>query len=235
MTPDEQKKAAAAAAVDLVRDGQKLGLGTGSTANHFIDLLGERIKRDGIKVQAVPTSKQSHERATRAGIPLTTLEQHPVLDLTVDGADEFDGRFNLIKGGGGALLLEKIVASSSRYMFVVADETKKVATLGKFPLPIEVIPFGFKATAWKIERALELAGLKAKLTVRLKDGKPFQTDAGHIIIDAAIGRIPDPERLNGMLKSLPGVVDHGLFVGICGRVLLGTKDGVKTLDKPQPK
>ena len=231
MTADDLKKAAAAAAVELVRDGQKLGLGTGSTATHFIDLLAQRVKQ-GLKVEVVPTSKQSHERAKRAGIPLTTLEAHPYLDLTVDGTDEFDGGFNLIKGGGGALLLEKIVASSSRYMFVIADETKQVETLGKFPLPIEVIPFGFKATAWKIERALDLLGLKAKLVVRAKDGKPFRTDAGHIIIDAAIGRIPDPEHLSRFLKSVPGVVDHGLFVGMCGKVLLGTKDGVKTLDKP---
>ena len=226
------KKAAAAAAVDLVRDGQKLGLGTGSTANHFITLLGERVKREGLKVTAVPTSKESHSRAKAAGIPLTSLEETPYLDLTVDGTDEFDGGFNLIKGGGGALLLEKIVASSSRYMFVIADESKKVDTLGKFPLPIEVIPFGFKATAWKIERALDLMGLKAKLAVRVRNGKPFQTDAGHIIIDAALGRIPDPGHLARYLKSIPGVVDHGLFVGMCGKVLLGTADGVKTLDKP---
>ena len=231
MTVDQQKKAAAAAAVALVRDGQKIGLGTGSTANHFIDLLGLEVKR-GLKVLAVPTSKESHARASKAGIPLTTLELHPVLDLTVDGADEFDPQFNLIKGGGGALLIEKIVASSSRYMFVIADESKKVEVLGKFPLPIEVVPFGFKSTAWKIERAFEIAGLKAKLTVRVKNGKPFQTDAGHIIIDAAIGRIPEPERLSGLLKFIPGVVDHGLFVGLCGRILLGTSNGVTTLDKP---
>lgn len=232
MTADEQKKAAAAAAVELVRDGQKLGLGTGSTANHFIDLLGERVKREKLRIKAVPTSKESHARAKAAGIPLTTLEETPHLDLTVDGTDEFDPGFNLIKGGGGALLLEKIVASSSRYMFVIADESKKVETLGKFPLPIEVIPFGFKATAWKIEKALDMLGLKAKLTVRVRSGKPFQTDAGHIIIDAALGRIPDPEHLARFLKSIPGVVDHGLFVGLCGRVLLGTPEGVKTLNKP---
>ena len=225
------KKAAAAAAVELVRPGQKIGLGTGSTANHFIDLLAEKVK-GGLDVVCVPTSRETHARAQKAGIKLTTLEEQPFLDLTVDGTDEFDGNFNLIKGGGGALLLEKIVASSSRYMFVIADESKQVATLGKFPLPIEVIPFGFKATGWKIERALNACGLKAKLTVRTKDGKPFTTDGGHIIIDAAIGRIPEPERLSNLLSIIPGVVDHGLFVGMCGRVLLGTKDGVKTLDKP---
>lgn len=231
MTPDEQKKAAAQAAVDLVRPGMKIGLGTGSTANYFIDLLGAKV-REGFDVKAVPTSRASYDRAKMNGITLITLEEHPRLDLTVDGADEFDGNFNLIKGGGGALLMEKIVASSSRYMFVIADESKQVARLGKFPLPIEVVPFGFKATAWKIEKALSSCNLAAKLTVRVKDGKPFQTDGGHIIIDATIGWIPDPVKLSNLLNIIPGVVDHGLFIGICGRVLLGTKDGVKQLDKP---
>jgi ribose 5-phosphate isomerase A len=231
VTPEEQKKAAAQAAVDLVRPGMKIGLGTGSTANYFIDLLGAKV-RDGFDVKAVPTSRATYDRAKNNGITLITLEEHPRLDLTVDGADEFDGNFNLIKGGGGALLMEKIVASSSRYMFVIADESKRVTRLGKHPLPIEVVPFGFKATAWKIENALKSCNLAAKLTVRVKDGKPFQTDAGHIIIDAAIGWIPDPVKLSNLLNILPGVVDHGLFIGICGRVLLGTKDGVKQLDKP---
>ena len=231
MTPEEQKKAAAQAAVDLVRPGMKIGLGTGSTANYFIDLLGAKV-REGFDVKAVPTSRASYDRAKQNGITLITLEEFPRLDLTVDGADEFDANFNLIKGGGGALLMEKIVASSSRYMFVIADESKQVTRLGKFPLPIEVVPFGFKATAWKIETALKSCNLAAKLTVRVRDGKPVQTDAGNIIIDAAIGWIPDPLRLSNTLKFLPGVVDHGLFIGMCGRVLLGTKDGVKQLDKP---
>ncbi len=234
MNAEDQKRAAAQAAVELVRDGQKLGLGTGSTANHFIDLLGEKV-RAGLNVTCVPTSRASHERAQKNKIPLTTLEQHPFLDLTVDGTDEFDASFNLIKGGGGALLLEKIVASSSRYMFVIADESKQVASLGKFPLPIEVVPFGFKATAWKIERALDICGLKCKLTVRVKEGKPFRTDSGNLIIDASIGKIPEPERLSNLLSMIPGVVDHGLFVGMCGKILLGTKDGVKTLDRPPQK
>ena len=228
MNAEDQKKAAAEAAVALVKDGQKLGLGTGSTANHFIDLLGERVKQ-GLKVVGVPTSKASHERARAAGIPLTTLEENPRLDLTVDGADEFDPYFNLIKGGGGALLFEKIVAASSRYMFVIADESKQVQTLGRFPLPIEVIPFGFKATALKIERVMEICGLKGKLNVRLREGKPFQTDAGHLIVDASLGVIPDPRKLASLLSIVPGVVDHGLFIDLCGRVIVGTKDGVKTL------
>ena len=229
-TPDEQKKAAAHAAADLVRPGMKIGLGTGSTADYFIDALGEKVKQ-GLDVMAVPTSRATHARAKLNNIPLTNLENHPHLDLTVDGADEFDAGFNLLKGGGGALLLEKIVASSSRYMFVIADKSKQVKTLGKFPLAIEVVPFGFKATGWKIERALDICGLKAKLAVRVKDGKPFQTDSGNIIIDAAIGKIPQPERLSTLLNIIPGVVDHGLFIGLCGRVLLGTKTGVTTLVK----
>ena len=230
MTPDEQKKAAAQAAVDLVRPGMKIGLGTGSTANYFIDLLGAKV-REGFDVKVVPTSRATYDRAKTNGFTLVTLEEFPRLDLTVDGTDEFDGNFNLIKGGGGALLMEKIVASSSRYMFVIADESKQVTRLGKFPLPIEVVPFGFKATAWKIENALKSCNLAAKLTVRTKDGKPFQTDGGNIIIDAAIGWIPDPVKLSNLLNILPGVVDHGLFIGICGRVLLATKTGVKQLDK----
>lgn len=176
----------------------------------------------------MPTSKASHERARNAGIKLTTLEENPRLDLCVDGADEFDPNFNLIKGGGGALLFEKIVASSSKYFFVITDESKKVETLGKFPLPIEVVPFGFKSTALRIERILEICQLKAKLVVRTREGKPFVTDAGNLIIDAAIGRIPDPRKLASLLSIVPGVVDHGLFVDLCGRVIMGSKDGVQT-------
>jgi ribose 5-phosphate isomerase A len=225
---EDMKKAAAEAAVALVKNGQKLGLGTGSTANHFIDMLGERIRKEGLDIVAVPTSKASHERAKQAGIKLVTLEDHPRLDLTVDGADEFDPGFQLIKGGGGALLFEKIVAASSRYFFVITDESKKVEALGKFPLPIEVVPFGFKSTALRIERVMEICGLKAKLVVRTREGKPYVTDAGHIIVDAAIGRIPDARKLASLLSIVPGVVDHGLFIDLCGRVIMGTKDGVQT-------
>lgn len=230
MTADDQKKAAALAALDYVKPGMKVGLGTGSTANHFIKALGDRVK-GGLDVQCVATSKQTFELARSLDIPITTLEQSPHLDITVDGADEFDDKFQLIKGGGGALLLEKIVASSSRYMVVIADESKKVDTLGKFPLPVEVVPFGVNATAWKIERALRICNITGKLTMRLKDGKPFVTDSGNAIIDVAIGRIPEPERLANLLSVTPGVVDHGLFIGICGIILMGSKDGVKTFRK----
>jgi len=224
------KRAAALAALDYVKPGMKVGLGTGSTANHFITALAEKVK-DGLAIEAVPTSRQTRELAKSLGIPLTDLEKHPFLDLTVDGADEFDSDFRLVKGGGGALLLEKIVASSSKYMVVIADQSKQVDMLGKFPLPIEVVPFGVKATAWKIERALKICKLEGKLSMRVKDGKPFRTDGGNVIIDAALGKIPDPDRLTSLLGIIPGVVDHGLFIGICGIILVGTKNGVKTLRK----
>jgi ribose 5-phosphate isomerase A len=226
VTADQMKKAAAIEALKFVKPGMNIGLGTGSTANHFIEALGAKVKK-GLAVHGVPTSKASKDLAEKQGIPLTTLDAQPRLDLTVDGTDEFDGEFRLIKGGGGALLFEKIVASSSRIMVVIADESKKVKTLGKFPLPVEVVRFGTKATAWKMEKAFAFLKLDAKMVLRVKDGKPFVTDGGHFIIDCTIGEIPEPERLDRLLKSVPGVVETGLFVGICGIVLMGTPKGVK--------
>ena len=230
MTIDDQKKAAALAALDYVKAGMKIGLGTGSTADHFTKALAAKVK-DGFAVECVATSKKTFELAKSLGLSLTTLEKAPHLDLTIDGADEFDDKFQLIKGGGGALLIEKIVASSSRYMIVVADQSKKVETLGKFPVPVEVVPFGVNATAWKLKRALSICNLKGQLTLRLKDGKPFVTDSGNAIIDVAIGKIPEVERLSNLMSITPGVVDHGLFIGICGIILMGTNDGVKTFRK----
>lgn len=231
MTADEQKKAAALAALDYIKPGMKVGLGTGSTANHFITALAAKVKIEGLDIECVATSKQTFQLASSLGLRMTTLEQQPRLDVAVDGADEFDPNFQLVKGGGGALLAEKIVASSSRYMIVIADKSKQVETLGKFPLPVEVVPFGVKATAWKIERALRLLSLKAKLVLRIKDGKPFRTDNGNTIIDVSLGVIPDPNRLSIFLNSIPGVVEDGLFIDICGIILLGTDDGVKILNK----
>ena len=230
MTADEQKKAAAIAALEYVKAGNKVGLGTGSTANHFITALAEKA-RGGFDVECVATSRASFQLASSLGLRMTTLEKQSHLDVTVDGADEFDGNFQLIKGGGGALLVEKIVATSSRYMVVIADQSKKVNALGKFPLPVEVVPFGVNATAWKIERALKLCDLKGKMQLRLKDGKPFVTDSGNAIIDVTIGHIPEPRRLDNLVKSIPGVVDHGLFIDICGIILMGTDDGVQTFRK----
>ncbi len=230
MTADEQKKAAAIAALEYVKAGNKVGLGTGSTANHFITALAEKA-RGGFDVECVATSRASFQLASGLGLKMTTLEKHAHLDLTVDGADEFDGNYQLIKGGGGALLVEKIVATSSRYMVVIADQSKKVNALGKFPLPVEVVPFGVNATAWKIERALKLCDLKGKMQLRLKDGKPFVTDSGNAIIDVTIGHIPEPRRLDNLIKSIPGVVDHGLFIDICGIIMMGTDDGVQIFRK----
>jgi len=231
VTADEQKKAAAIAALEYVKTGMKVGLGTGSTANHFIAALADKVKTENLDIECVASSRTSFQLASKLGLKMTTLEKQPRLDITVDGTDEFDGKFQLIKGGGGALLIEKIVASSSRYMIVIADQSKKVETLGKFPLPVEVVPFGINATAWKIERALRINNLKGKLVLRLKDGKPFRTDSGNAIIDVALGAIPDPMRLATFLSVIPGVVDHGLFIDICGIVLMGTNDGVQTFRK----
>ena len=230
MSADDQKKAAAEAALDYVKDGMKVGLGTGSTASHFIHALAGAVKK-GLKVECVPTSKATYDLAKSLGIPLVNFETVPYLDLTVDGADEFDPKFRLIKGGGGALLSEKIVASSSRHMVVIADESKRVETLGKFPLPVEVVPFGVKATAWKMERALKFLKLEGKMALRVNGKQPFRTDGGHCIIDIKIGAIPDPERLDAVLNTTPGVVETGLFLGICGIVLMGTPKGVEKFER----
>lgn len=230
MSPDDRKKAAALAAIAHISSGMKLGLGTGSTAKHFVDAVGEKVKQ-GWDLVCVPTSEATRKQAESLGIRLTTLDETPALDVTVDGADELDSELRLIKGGGGALLREKIVASSSRKMIVIADDTKKVATLGKFPLPIEVVPFGLKATAMKIDQALSWSGNKGPLTLRVRDGKPFVTDNGNVILDGALGAIANPEKLAAALSSIPGVVDHGLFIGLASLAIIATENGIETLKK----
>ncbi|WP_295852021.1 ribose-5-phosphate isomerase RpiA [Tardiphaga sp.] len=232
MTMDELKRQAAAQALEHVRDGMKLGLGTGSTAKHFVELLGERVQ-GGLKVIGVPTSEATRADAVRCGVPLTTLDEIDRLDLTVDGADEIDAALNLIKGGGGALLREKIVAAASDRMIVIADDSKWVATLGRFPLPIEVIPFGLGATQRAIVRAFELCGLSGKMTVRAgPDGHAFVTDGGHWIIDAHLGQITDVPRLAGLLNSIPGVVEHGLFIGLASIAMLAGPAGIRVFERP---
>jgi ribose 5-phosphate isomerase A len=228
MTPDQMKLAAAQAAIPYVKSGMKLGLGTGSTAKHFVGLVGGLV-RDGFDLVCVPTSEETRRQAESLNIRLTTLDQEPVLDLCVDGADEINGKLSLIKGGGGALTREKIVATSSRQMIVIADETKRVRTLGVFKLPIEIIPFGARATAYKIERLFAHLKLTGTMQVRLKDKKAYITDNGNMIIDCALGKILDPEKLQSHLDGIPGVVDHGLFIGIAHLAFIGTAKGVVKL------
>lgn len=226
---DTLKRAAGERAAALVTDGMRLGLGSGSTAAHFVAALGERV-RDGLQVVGVPTSEATREQAQREGIPLTTLEETPELDLTVDGADELDEELRLIKGGGGAHLREKIVASASRRMIVVADGSKRVVTLGRFPLPIEVVPFGLRVTEIAIARLLESLGLEGELRLRkTADGATFVTDGGHSILDAHLGRIDKPNVLASTLNNIPGVVEHGLFLGLATGAILATEDGLVEL------
>ena len=225
------KRQAAARALEAVRDGMKLGLGTGSTAKHFVDLLGEKV-RAGLRVIGVPTSEATRAQAEQCGIPLTTLDEVDQLDLTVDGADEVDPALNLIKGGGGALLREKIVAAASDRMIVIADDSKWVEVLGRYPLPIEVIPFGLAATRRAIGQAFAQSGVSGQTEVRkAKDGHVFVTDGGHWIIDAHLGRIPDAPRLAGLLSLIPGVVEHGLFIGLARTAVLAGAQGIRVVER----
>ena len=228
MSPDEQKQAAADAALEHVSDGMRLGLGTGSTAARFVDGLGARVAA-GLNVVCVPTSEATRIQAEGLGIALTTLGETPELDLTVDGADELDDQLQLIKGGGGALLREKIVASSSKRMIVIADASKHVATLGQFPLPVEVIQFGHEATRNKIERAAAACGCQGDISIRTRDGEAFVTDNGNYIYDCHFGRIEDAKALNAHLNSIAGVADHGLFIRIADIALIGSPDGIRTI------
>ena len=230
MNLDELKRQAAARALDFVTGGMKLGLGTGSTAKHFVELLGARV-HEGLDVIGVPTSEATRQDALRCGIRLTTLDEVDRLDLTVDGADEIDGALNLIKGGGGALLREKIVAAASDRMIVIADDSKWVETLGRFPLPIEVIPFGLGATRRAIEKAFADCHVSGELVVRkAKDGHVFVTDGGHWIVDAHLGRIPDAPRLAHSLSVIPGVVEHGLFIGLASTAMLAGAGGIRVVE-----
>lgn len=225
---DLERLRAAEAALGEVRPGMKLGLGTGRTADHFVRLLGEKV-RAGLAVAGVPTSERTARLAAEAGVPLTTLDETPALDLTVDGADEIDPKLRLIKGGGGALLREKIVAAASARMLVVADAAKCVAVLGAFPLPIEVNPFGLGATRRAVDRAAAQLGLAGDIRLRRTPAGPFVTDGGHHILDASFGRIPDPEALSAALHAIPGVVEHGLFIGLATAAVIGRGDGVEWL------
>lgn len=226
---DELKRAAAARALELVRPGMRIGLGTGSTAKHFVELLGEKV-RAGLDVVGVPTSEQTRAQALACQVPLSTLDETPELDLTVDGADEIDPSLRLIKGGGAALLREKIVASASRRMIVIADDGKLVEALGRFPLPVEVVPFGLPVSIAAIERLLASLGCHGSVTVRPdKAGGRLVTDGGHHIVDLALGRIDDPAALAEGLVAIPGVVEHGLFIGLATGAILASPSGLRTL------
>jgi len=224
------KKQAAEKALSWVESGMKLGLGSGSTAALFVEALGGAVK-DGLVVIGVPTSETTRRQAEALGIPLTTLDQMPELDLTVDGADEFDPALNLIKGGGGALLREKIVAASSKRLLVITDGSKQVKQLGAFPLPVEVVSFGLESTKIRLQRACASLGLSGSVELRKHMGNVFVTDGGHYILDCAFGAIPDPVRLAATLASLPGVVEHGLFIGLASAVIVAGNSGV-TFVKP---
>ena len=220
------KRAAAARALEFVEDGMKLGLGTGSTAAWFVDLLGQRMRAEGLRVTGVPSSSRTRARAEGLGIPLATLDEAGWLDLTIDGADEFDADLNLIKGGGGALLQEKIVATACDRMVVITDPSKEVARLGAYPLPVEVVRFGASATMRLIAALLEHHDVDGRDVTRRPGGDgPYISDEGNTIVDLALGRIGDPARLNAALNAIPGVVETGLFCGIAAAVVVGEPDG----------
>jgi ribose 5-phosphate isomerase A len=223
---NQEKEAAARASLRFVHDGQIVGLGTGSTAAYAVRFLAERV-RAGLKIRGIPTSVHTKELATSLGIPLTTLDEFQQIDVTIDGADEVDPQLNLIKGGGGALLREKIIASATRQLVIIGDSGKKVAMLGKFPLPVEIIPFAQPLLAKRI------AALGA--TVRLRQDasrSPFITDEGHHILDCQFGQIPDPPGLGRQLEAMPGVVEHGMFIAMASVVLIAKGNEVQEFRRP---
>lgn len=226
MANENEKENAAAAAMDYVENDMVIGLGTGSTAKFFVEYLAEEIA-DGLKIRGVPTSEQTRAQAESLNVPLMNIEQVDRIHLTVDGADEVDEHAQLIKGGGAALLREKIIANASDLMVVIADSSKKVEALGQFPLPVEVTPFGYTITAKKVYDALCKSGvLKPRIKVRSGDGdKPLVTDGGNFILDCQCGVIPDAPKAAAYLANVPGVVEHGLFIGMCRAVIIGAEDG----------
>lgn len=227
---DKAKFVAAKRATEFVETGMKVGLGTGSTAAWMVRCLGERIREEGLKVVGVPTSSRTAELARQVGVPITTLDEAKWLDLTIDGADEFDPNLALIKGGGAALLQEKIVATASDQMIVIADAAKEVAQLGAFPLPVEVIPFGWQTTKALIEETLvSLDVLSRECTLRMNGAKPLITDESNYIVDLHLRRIGNPRQLALVLNQIPGVVENGLFIDICDVVVIGHGDGRVTV------
>ncbi|APG84713.1 ribose-5-phosphate isomerase RpiA [Sinorhizobium americanum] len=228
MDARQMKIKAAQAALDYVESGMRLGIGTGSTAEEFVRLLAEKVAA-GYQIQGVPTSERTARLCLELGVPLKSLDELPELDLTIDGADEVDAQLRLIKGGGGALLREKIVASASERMIVIADESKVVDVLGAFKLPIEVNPFGQVTTRLATEKVAARLGLTGEIALRASGDGAFMTDGGHFILDASFGRIPDAEALAAELNAIPGVVEHGLFIGMASLAIIAGPEGARTL------
>lgn len=229
MSVDDFKRAAAAEAVLYVKDGMTLGLGTGTTAAHFIALLGARVG-DGLAVAGVPTSEDTRKKAEAAGIEIVEPDETTAIDLAVDGADELDGRLDLVKGGGGALLREKIVAGAARRFIVIADAGKRVAQLGKFPLPVEIDRFAYGLTVRRVREMLAAENQPGAISLRrAADGAAFLSDGGNYVLDCALGRIAAAQRLDSALKTVPGVVETGLFVGMAELAILAGAGGVETL------
>jgi ribose 5-phosphate isomerase A len=227
LTPDDAKRLAAAKALELVTPGMRLGLGTGTTAAHFVTLLGARVA-EGLDVICVPTSERTRTQAALYSISLATIDALPELDLTVDGADEFDSHLRLVKGGGGALLRGKIVAMASKRMVVITDSSKSVSVLGKFPLPVEVNVFGLEVARRMILAAATASGCAGEVCLRkTPGGQAFVSDNGHYIVDCFFGAIPGPERLAERLAAIPGVVEHGLFIGIAKAVICAGPSGLE--------
>ncbi len=223
---DKAKFVAAKRAAEFVEDGMRVGLGTGSTAAWLVRCLGDMVEKDGLKIKGVPTSARTAELARDVGIDVISLDEAKWLDLTIDGADEFDGELNLIKGGGGALLQEKIVATASDQMVVIADLGKQVERLGAFPLPVEIIPFGWQTTKTIIEEALvSMDVLGRNTTLRMNGSVPYITDEGNHILDLHLGRIGNARQMSFVLNQVPGVVENGLFIDICDQVVIGHGDG----------
>jgi ribose 5-phosphate isomerase A len=228
MDARQMKIMAAAEALKHVENGMRLGIGTGSTAEEFVRLLAEKVS-EGFEVRGVPTSERTARLCVELGVPLNSLDEMPELDLTIDGTDEVDGALRLIKGGGGALLREKIVASASNRMIVIADETKVVDTLGAFPLPIEVNPFGLASTRIAVERCAASLGLAGEIRQRKAGEDYYRTDGGHYLLDACFGRISDAEALASSLNAIPGVVEHGLFINLASLAIIAGPTEVRTL------
>ena len=228
---DRQKQASAAAAALEIEDGMTVGLGTGSTAAHFVTALAQRAAAEKLRLRCVSTSRVTADQAVGLGLTVLPLDDVETIDITVDGADEIGPGLSLIKGGGAAVLREKLVWESSRRCIVIADAAKVVATLGAFPLPVEVVAFGHTATARRIDAAIRALGLSAEPRLRIRDGVPVQTDSGQLIYDLACGALPDPVAVATALKRITGVMDHGLFLGLASEALVGGVNGVSRLGR----